>query len=145
MTMTADPGGISAWSLRRSLYSGSRKGVRPSKAGTKSKQSQFIALLEGGWTVLSQSYGRGMFRDMGPFENEGVDMPSELSRWVVLSSLRFKVEKDTPFLKVLKASFFCLKDMPITSPTQIGGNNADPVRVFACQQVGVADDAYSVK
>jgi hypothetical protein len=82
---------------------------------------------------------------VGPFENEGVDMPNKLSHWVVLLSLCFKVEKDTPFLKVLKASFFCLKDMPITSPTQISGNNADPVRVFACQQVGVADDAYGVK
>jgi hypothetical protein len=60
-----------------------------------------------------------MFRDMGPFENEGVDMPSELSRWVVLSSLRFKVEKDTPFLKVLKASFFCSKNMPMTAAIRV--------------------------
>ena len=50
-----------------------------------------------------------------PLKNEGVNMPNELSHWVVLSSLQFKVEKDTPFLKVLKASFLCLKDMPITA------------------------------
>ena len=46
MTRTADPGGISVWILGRSLYSGSRKGPRPSKVGTKRRLSQLMALRE---------------------------------------------------------------------------------------------------
>jgi hypothetical protein len=36
---------------------------------------------------------------MGAFEKEGVDIPSVLIGWMVLSSLRFRVEKDIPCLK----------------------------------------------
>jgi hypothetical protein len=56
---------------------------------------------------------------MGALEKEGVDMPSELMGWVVLSSLRFRVEKDIPLLKALKASFFCLKNMPMTAAIRV--------------------------
>ena len=66
-------------------------------------------------------YGRGTFREraIGAFEKEGVDIPSELIGWIVLSSLRFRVEKDIPFLKALKASFFCLKNMPMTAAIRV--------------------------
>jgi hypothetical protein len=40
MTITADPGFISVCILGRFLYSGSRKGVRPSKVGTVRDWSQ---------------------------------------------------------------------------------------------------------
>jgi len=55
---------------------------------------------------------------MGAFE-KGVDMPRELSHWVVPMYFCFRVEKDTPFLKALKASFFCPKTMPMTVVTQV--------------------------
>ena len=56
---------------------------------------------------------------MGALEKEGVDIPSELMDWVGLLSLRFRVEKDIPFLKALKASFFCLKNMPMTAAIRV--------------------------
>ena len=56
---------------------------------------------------------------MGAFEKEGVDIPSVLIGWMVLSSLRFRVEKDTPFLKALSASFFCLKNAPRTAAIRV--------------------------
>ena len=42
MTITADPGVISECIFGRSLYSGSRKGMRPSKVGTVSNLSQLV-------------------------------------------------------------------------------------------------------
>jgi hypothetical protein len=64
-----------------------------------------------------QLYGRGTFREraIGALEKEGVDMPSELMGRFALLSLRFRVEKETPFLKALKASLFCLKNLPMTA------------------------------
>jgi len=56
---------------------------------------------------------------MGAFEKEGVDMPRELRPWVVPVSFCFRVEKDTPFLKALMASFFCPKTMPMTAVTRV--------------------------
>jgi len=59
-------------------------------------------------------------RGKGALEKEGVDMPRELSpAWVGLSSLHFRVENDIPFLKVLKASFFCSKNLPITAAIRV--------------------------
>jgi hypothetical protein len=52
-------------------------------------------------------------------EKEGVDIPSELMAWLGPLSLRFRVEKDIPFLKALKASFFCLKNMPMTAAIRV--------------------------
>jgi hypothetical protein len=64
-----------------------------------------------------QLYGRGTFREraIGALEKEGVDMPSGFMGWFALLSLRFRVEKETPFLKALKASLFCLKNLPMTA------------------------------
>jgi hypothetical protein len=58
-------------------------------------------------------------REVGALGNEGVDMPTELRRCVVLLSLRFKVEKEIPFLNALKASFFCPKNMPMTAAIRV--------------------------
>ena len=61
-------------------------------------------------------YGRGTSREyaIGALEKEGVEMLSELMGRDALS-LRFRVEKDILFLKALKASFFCLKNIPMTA------------------------------
>jgi len=71
-----------------------------------------VVLWELGGTVPSQSKHRGTLWecDMGAFE-KGVDMPRELSHWVVPMYFCFRVEKDTPFLTALKASFFSPKTM----------------------------------
>ena len=80
-----------------------------------------MALWELEGTVPLQLYGSGVLRerDMGAFEKEGVDIPRELSCWFAPVSFRFRVEKDTPFLKVLMASFFCSKSMPMTAVTRL--------------------------